>query len=348
SPALAYSTQGAALVTFGGQGLNDTWALDVKTKSWKQMMAGQAAASPPGLAEVATAMAYDSDDDAFVLFGGCLCTDGVGPSSGDTWVYRLSTNTWTKVTPAVSPPPRQGHNLVYDSGNKRVVLFGGFDSPSGTYFNDLWVYSFSTNTWTMIFPAASPPARRVAAMVYDPVQQRTILYGGEGTRHKGPIALTDVWSLQLNPPGSGNSTPTLTSLSPSSVTTGSPGFTLTVTGANFASTSVVLWNGANRSTTYVRSSQLQASVAAADIATAGPAELSVSTPGGGGRPSNSLPLPTPAPTPAPFLSTTSPTTASAGGAAFPLTATGSNFTSGSIVQVNGASRTTTFVSSTQL
>src|SRR5262245_41571840 len=192
SPALAYSTQGAALVMFGGQGLSDTWALDVKAKSWKQVMAGQAAASPPGLAGLSSAMAYDSDDDAFVLFGGCLCTDGVGPSSGDTWVYRLSTNSWTKLTPAVSPPPRQGHNLVYDSGNKWVSLFGGFESITGTFFTDLWIYSFTANTWSMIFPAASPPARRVAAMVYDPVQQRTILYGGEGSRHKDPLALTDV------------------------------------------------------------------------------------------------------------------------------------------------------------
>src|SRR5262245_20369540 len=348
SPALAYSTQGAALVMFGGQGLSDTWALDVKTKSWTQMMPGQTAASPPGLTELATAMAYDSDDDAFVLFGGCLCTGGVGPSSGDTWVYRLSTNTWTKVTPAVSPQPRQGHNLVYDSGNKRVVLFGGVDPMTGTYFNDLWIYSFTANTWTMVLPASSPSARRVAAMVYDPVQQRAILYGGEGSGRKNPVALTDVWSLQLNPPGSGNSTPTLTSLSPSTATDGSPGFTLTVTGANFASTSVVRWNGANRSTTYVRSSQLQASVAAADIASAGSAQISVSTPGSGGGTSNALAFTITAPTPAPALSSISPTAVSAGGAPFTLTATGSNFTNGSSVQVNGAGRTTTFVSSTQL
>src|SRR5215469_8191047 len=348
SPALAYSTQGAALVMFGGQGLSDTWALDVKTKSWKQMMPGQTAASPPGLTELATAMAYDSDDDAFVLFGGCLCTGGVGPSSGDTWVYRLSTNTWTKVTPAVSPQPRQGHNLVYDSGNKRVVLFGGVDPMTGTYFNDLWIYSFTANTWTMVFPVSSPPARRVAAMVYDQVQQRTILYGGEGIRHNAPVALTDVWSLQLNPPASGNSTPALTSLSPSTAADGGPGFTLTVTGANFASTSVVRWNGANRNTTYVRSSQLQASVAAADIASAGSAQISVSTAGSGVGTSNALAFTITAPTPAPVLSSISPAAASAGGAAFTLTATGSNFTNSSIVQVNGAGRTTTFVSSTQL
>src|SRR5215470_16682428 len=343
SPALAYSARGAAMVMFGGQGLNDTWALDVKTGSWRQMLPGQTAASPPGLAGLTNAMVYDGDDDVFVLFGGCLCTGDFGASSGDTWTYRLSSNTWTKVTPAVSPPARQGHQLVYDGANKRVILFGGFDATSGTYFNDLWIYSVTANTWSMVLPAVSPPGRRMAAMVYDPVQQRTVLFGGQG-----PEALADVWVLQLTQSASGTSTPALTSLSPSTVTAGSPGFTLTVTGANFASTSVVQWNGSNRPTTFVRGTQLQASVAAADIVSAGSAQVSVSTPGSGGGTSNSLAFTIAAPTPAPILSSISPSTTSAGGAAFTLTATGSSFTSGSIVQVNGASRTTTFVSSTQL
>ena len=124
-------------------------------------------------------------------------------------------------------PVSSGMETYYaDSGNKRVVLFGGFDSASGTYFNDLWVYSFATNTWSMMFPPAAPPARRVAAMVYDPVQKRIVLYGGQG-----PDALTDVWSLELKLPAAGSSAPAMTSLSPNSVTAGSPSFTLAVTGA---------------------------------------------------------------------------------------------------------------------
>src|SRR6266705_5221336 len=99
----------------------------------------------------------------------------------------------------------------------------------------------------MMLPSTSPPARSVGTMVYDSVQQRTILYGG-----KGPGSLSDVWSLELKPPTAGSSTLALTSLSPDSVTTGSPSFTLTVTGANFGSSSVVRWNGVSRPTIYVR------------------------------------------------------------------------------------------------
>lgn len=52
--------------------------------------------------------------------------------------------------------------------------------------------------------------------------------------------------------------------------------------------------------------------------------------------------------PAPLLTAISPTTATAGGTSFTLTATGSNFLVASVVHWNGAARPTTFVSATQL
>ncbi len=52
--------------------------------------------------------------------------------------------------------------------------------------------------------------------------------------------------------------------------------------------------------------------------------------------------------PLPTTASLSPSSATAGGAGFTLTVTGSNFINGSTVQWNGASRTTTYVSSTQL
>ncbi len=57
-----------------------------------------------------------------------------------------------------------------------------------------------------------------------------------------------------------------------------------------------------------------------------------------------LPLPNPVPT----LTSISPISATAGGAAFTLTVDGSNFISSSVVRWGGQSRTTTYVSSTQL
>ena len=74
--------------------------------------------------------------------------------------------------------------------------------------------------------------------------------------------------------------PVLSSINPSSVTAGGPAFTLTVNGPNFLSSSTVRWNGSNRTTTFVNSSQLTAAIPAADIAAPGTASLTVMNPGG--------------------------------------------------------------------
>src|ERR1700722_9491574 len=72
-------------------------------------------------------------------------------------------------------------------------------------------------------------------------------------------------------------------LVPTSVAPGGAGFTLTVNGTGFVSGSVVSWNGSPRTTHFVSSSQLTATIPASDIATAGTASINVlnPTPGGG-------------------------------------------------------------------
>ena len=86
---------------------------------------------------------------------------------------------------------------------------------------------------------------------------------------------------------SSNVGPTLSSLSPNSASAGGPAFTLTVNGSNFVSGSVVRWNGAARSTTFVSATQLTAAIPVSDIVTAGSAQVTVINPAGGGT-SNAL------------------------------------------------------------
>ncbi len=67
---------------------------------------------------------------------------------------------------------------------------------------------------------------------------------------------------------------------------GSASFTLNVTGTGFVSGATVLWNGNARTTTFVSSAQLSATINAADVATAGTANVTVSNPAPGGGSSN--------------------------------------------------------------
>jgi hypothetical protein len=87
-----------------------------------------------------------------------------------------------------------------------------------------------------------------------------------------------------------NPVPGVLSLSPSSVTAGAAAFTVTVSGNGFVNTSVVRWNGVNRPTTFVSAMQLQASISASDVATAGTAQVSVMTLAPGGGTTGNLPL----------------------------------------------------------
>ena len=144
-----------------------------------------------------------------------------------------------------------------------------------------------------------------------------------------------------------NPVPTVTSISPTSAIAPGAAFTLTVNGTNFIASSVVRWNGVALTTTFVSATQLTAAVPAADVASGASVPVTVFNPAPDGGTS-----PTPQTftvnNPAPVLTAISPSTQDAGGAAFTLTLTGSNFVSGSVVDWNGTALTTTFGSGTQL
>jgi hypothetical protein len=70
--------------------------------------------------------------------------------------------------------------------------------------------------------------------------------------------------------------PTNTSVSPNTKVAGSGTFSLTVNGTNFINgQSIVRWNDTNRTTTFISATQLNATINAADIATAGTANVTV-------------------------------------------------------------------------
>ena len=87
------------------------------------------------------------------------------------------------------------------------------------------------------------------------------------------------------------------------------GFTLTVTGSNFVSGASVRWNGSARTTTFVSASQLTATIAAADIAAAGTAQVTVANPDGSVSNALSFTITAPGPT----LASLSPSSAPARG-----------------------------------
>src|SRR6202030_4315019 len=79
--------------------------------------------------------------------------------------------------------------------------------------------------------------------------------------------------------------PAIVAINPSSITAGSPAFTLTVSGSGFAVGAAIQWNGTALPTTVVSTNQLTASVPANLVASFGSAQITVLS---GGVTSNSV------------------------------------------------------------
>ena len=142
----------------------------------------------------------------------------------------------------------------------------------------------------------------------------------------GGVTSADAACAGLSVPARPTSTspaPTISGLSPSTPPAGGDGFTLTVNGSGFVSSSVVRWNGAGIPTTFVSPTQLQATVGATSLAAAGSVPVTVVTPAPGGGTSSALTFTVtataPGPPPgSPANVTVSQVSADAGGVTFAL------------------------------
>jgi hypothetical protein len=224
---LAYDPTQRLAVLFGGwtgsAWLGDTWEWDGSV--WTQR-------NPPTAptARDSAMLTYDGVTGRLLLFGG---VDVSGNEVSDTWEYDTVAKTWTRLSPVISPAPRQHSGIVYDELTGRVLLYAG--SPT----RDAWEWDRAANTWrllstpvgpstiapVMIYHAArhralafdqyprqrlfewdratnawldvsvlpAPPARDVPGFAYDRARQRGVLFGGEGATLGQPLA--DTWEV---------------------------------------------------------------------------------------------------------------------------------------------------------
>ncbi len=148
-----------------------------------------------------------------------------------------------------------------------------------------------------------------------------------------------------------NPAPVLSAISPSSRNAATPAFTCTATASNFVDGSRFRCNGANLATTFVSSTQLTATVPAANVALAGSASVTVfsAAPGGGTSAARTFNINNPVPT----LGSVNPNPIQVGAGSVNFTVTGTGFVSNglasvSIVRVNGTNLTTTLLTPTIL
>ncbi|MCE7738827.1 MAG: hypothetical protein KAU62_03210 [Candidatus Heimdallarchaeota archaeon] len=211
SSQLVYDSESEKMVQFGGHNKedyssNETWIYDYIPNTWTP-------AAPNNVPRLRAGhtMAYDSESDVVIMFGGGLEPD-YNPYGGrivynDTWAYDLNTDTWTNMTPAVSPLGRIAAEMAYDSESDRVIMFGGHHSPDKSAFLDptgqvyqtgTWAYDFNSNTWENVTDELANPNPRVGhAMAYDSESDAVILFGGH--THLNTAGMQDeTWMYDYN------------------------------------------------------------------------------------------------------------------------------------------------------
>jgi len=99
-----------------------------------------------------------------------------------------------------APAPRFAHAIAWDSDRQQLVVFGGGLNSSvfSALENDVHCHGLGDDsTWTKVLPTGTPPSRRQGhAMVYDPIHQRMLVFGGSDT---GGLR-QDLWSLDMSAP----------------------------------------------------------------------------------------------------------------------------------------------------
>lgn len=140
------------------------------TPQWRQL---------PPIGGFRTIGAYEEPSTgALFVFGG----DATGVR---TW--RLL-GSWSEIVDPAPPQYLDGICFAYDSTRNVAMMFGGqgYQVPTS---DETW--EFDGQGWQQLAPAQAPPARWGAAMAFDPVRQRIVLFGGRANS----TPMDDTWEF---------------------------------------------------------------------------------------------------------------------------------------------------------
>ncbi len=172
---------------------NGLWAWD--GEAWSLLDGGVdgPAAGVPG-ARNHHAIAYDEARHELILHGG-RSVDGEKSILGDTWTWSTLRGWPERTADGTRPANRAEYGLAWDEAREELVLFGGDAVDAGgvvSTTDDTW--TFDGLRWTQHVPEDAPSPRQMHVLSYQPLTEKTVLYGGRDGDH-GPETVNhaDTW-----------------------------------------------------------------------------------------------------------------------------------------------------------
>jgi hypothetical protein len=205
-----YDPVSGHVVAWGKGGDDDTlglelWSYEVETDTWTPIPQGE----PPVVGPHYEFFAYDASVDRLVAYAnawGPPDEDGNRLFGAKTWLFDLRTGTWSEKG-AVTPEFTYGGwgnypAIAYDEAAERTVMVGQGHSAAYDATADRWATLSSwtsSEDWLTIACGVHPECRQDLGMVYDPVNERLVVYGGAAIAAaggEGGTAVDDVLALE--------------------------------------------------------------------------------------------------------------------------------------------------------
>jgi hypothetical protein len=130
-----------------------------------------------------------TDGNKIWMFGGRSNEEPLG----DNWLLEPQALSWQEVALAGPPPPRFGHNAVYDNRLGGMMLFGG--QAAGAFFNDAWLLGVEPQAWRQLDVGDARPAERYGAASALTGEARLLVSHGFTSTGR----FNDTWSLGGTP-----------------------------------------------------------------------------------------------------------------------------------------------------
>lgn len=183
------------IVAFGGTKgtsgsfANSLWSYDAANNAFSLL--STFGANTPTAREPFYQYAYDSLRHGIWLYSGQPATGALT----DTWFFNLETKQWTQFFPPTNPGSKQQASMVYIASQDVLMLFGGYGCDSFVG-NDVWYYHPTSNTWELVVKNNSkglPSTRHGNGMVYDPVHDKVVMFGGRPAGYYYGDIRNDTW-----------------------------------------------------------------------------------------------------------------------------------------------------------